>query len=288
MHYIVMDLEWNNTYARRVKGFINEVIEIGAVMLDDSLKTEDEFSCFIKAQIGKKLRSNVKKLTNITNDDVRGGTPFTKAMSDFKNWIDGRDNVILTWGDGDIRVLIENFRYLNGIDKIPFLSNYTDIQSYFQKKNGLPKARQIGLASAAELVGIDVEEFSHHRALDDSRITAECMRRVFDRSDFDESVLECDDRFYQKLAYRPHAISNINNPLIDKSLLSYTCEKCGSAGEPLSDWRYSNQYFRAVYHCPVCKNNVRVSVRFKKYFDRLETKKNVSVITEEKVNKVGD
>ena len=27
MHYIVMDLEWNNTYAKRIKGFINEVIE---------------------------------------------------------------------------------------------------------------------------------------------------------------------------------------------------------------------------------------------------------------------
>ena len=35
MHYIVMDLEWNNTYAKRIKGFINEVIEVGAVMLDE-------------------------------------------------------------------------------------------------------------------------------------------------------------------------------------------------------------------------------------------------------------
>ena len=288
MHYIVMDLEWNNTYASRVKGFINEVIEIGAVMLDDNLNYVDEFSCFIKSQIGKKLRSNVKKLTNITNDDVRNGIPFIDAMNRFKAWIGGRENVILTWGDGDIRVLIENFRYLSSTERIPFLSNYTDIQNYFQTKNNLPRSRQVGLSAAAEMAGIDVDTFSHHRALDDSLLTVECFKRVFDRNDFVQYILPCNDVFYQKLQYKPHAISNINNPLVDKKMLSYVCQKCGSKGELVSGWRYSNQYFRAVYHCPVCNNSVRVAVRFKKYFDRLETKKNISVITDGKVNKSGD
>ena len=122
MHYIILDLEWNTAYARRIKGFINEIIEIGAVMLDDNLNTVDEFSCFVKAQICKKLRSNVKKLTNITNEDISSGMLFTRAMSKFRDWIGSEENVILTWGDGDIRVLIENFRYLNGINTIPFLS----------------------------------------------------------------------------------------------------------------------------------------------------------------------
>jgi DNA polymerase III epsilon subunit-like protein len=47
MHYIILDLEWNNTYARRTKGFLNEIIEIGAVMLDDNLNTIDNFSCLV-------------------------------------------------------------------------------------------------------------------------------------------------------------------------------------------------------------------------------------------------
>lgn len=284
MHYIVMDLEWNNAYARRVKGFINEVIEVGAVMLDDNLNLVDEFSRFVKSQIGKKLRGNVKRLTNITNEDIRSGEPFTKVMSDFKNWIGERECVVITWGDGDIRVLIENFRYLNGIQVLPFLTNYLDLQSYFQLRKGLPKAQQIGLFPAAEMVDIDPEAFSHHRALDDSKITAECLRRVFDRESFFERVLTCDEKFYRKLQFKPHAIGNINNPLVDKSLLSYTCEICGTKGEPVTEWRYSNQFFRAVYHCPKCDRNVRVSVRFKKYFDRLETKKTVSVLTGEKTN----
>lgn len=285
MHYIIMDLEWNNTYARKVKGFINEVIEIGAVKLDGDLNYVDEFSCFVKSTIGKKLRSNVKRLTNISNEDVRSGEPFTKVMSDFKQWIGDEENVVLTWGDGDIRVLIENFRYLSGIRTLPFLTNYMDIQRYFEIKHSLPKSKQIGLFNAAELAGIDLEQFSHHRALDDSLITAECMRRVYDKNDFSKYIVSCDDDFYGKLQYKPHAIGNFNHPLVDKSLLNYRCEKCGSQGEQVTEWRYSNQFFRAVYHCPVCNNNVRVAVRFKKYFDRLETKKTVTVIPDKKDGK---
>lgn len=87
MHYIIMDLEWNTTYARRIKGFLNEVIEIGAVMLDDNLNIIDEFSCFVKAQVGKKLRSSVKRLTSISNEDLDSGMLFTRAMSKFRDWI---------------------------------------------------------------------------------------------------------------------------------------------------------------------------------------------------------
>ena len=285
MHYIIMDLEWNNTYARRVKGFINEVIEIGAVKLDDELNVIDEFSSFVKSTIGKKLRSNVKKLTNISNEDVRSGDTFTTVMDNFAEWIGDEENVVLTWGDGDIRVLIENFRYLTGVRTLPFLTNYMDIQRYFEIKNNLPKSRQIGLFNAAELCGVDAEMFSHHRALDDSKITAECMRRVFDRNDFFGHVVECDDAFYGKLQYKPHAIGNINHPLVDKALLDFKCDKCGTQGEQVTEWRYSNQFFRAVYHCPVCNYNVRVAVRFKKYFDRLETKKTVTVIPDKKTGK---
>ena len=285
MHYIIMDLEWNNTYARRVNGFINEVIEIGAVMLDGELDYVDEFSRFVKPSIGKKLRGNVKRLTHISNEDIRGGEPFMTVMEDFRDWIGDEENVVLTWGDGDIRVLIENFRYLEGIRTLPFLTRYMDIQRYFEIKNEVPKSKQIGLFDAATLAGVDAEMFAHHRALDDSLITAECMRRVFDGADFFDHVVECDDAFYEKLQYKPHAIGNINHPLVDKSLLSFRCERCGSEGELVTDWRYSNQFFRAVYHCPVCNYNARVAVRFKKYFDRLETKKTVTVLPDGKAGK---
>ncbi|MBP9988568.1 MAG: exonuclease domain-containing protein [Ruminococcus sp.] len=280
MHYIILDLEWNNTYARKNKGFINEIIEIGAVMLNDNLDTIKEFSCLIKPQISKRLRSNIKQLTHITNDDVRNGIPFNDAMSEFNAWIGDEENVILTWGDGDIRVLIENYKYLNSITTIPFLENYIDIQHYFQIKMKMPLSKQIGLFNAAEAVGINPDDFSHHRALDDSLLTADCFRKVFDKADFFDSIKPCNEEFYKKLFFKPRVISNINNSLVDRDLLNYKCDKCGVNGKLLKGWKFSNQYFRAIYQCPECGQKVRVAVRFKKYFDRLETKKNVSIITE--------
>ena len=114
MDFIIMDLEWNNTYARKTKGFINEIIEIGAVKLDENLNFKDKFSSLIKPQIGKKLRGSVKELTNITNEEVRSGEPFTKVFSSFRRWV-GSESILLTWGDGDIRVLIDNYKYLTAL-----------------------------------------------------------------------------------------------------------------------------------------------------------------------------
>lgn len=286
MHYIILDLEWNNTYARRIKGFLNEIIEIGAVMLDENLKEIDEFSCFVNAQVGKKLRNNIKRLTNITNDDIKSGIVFTKAMSKFRDWIGSGENVVLTWGDGDIRVLIENFKYLNGIDTILFLSNYVDIQGYVQSVLGFSKAQQLGLSAAAEVLEIDEDSFSHHRALDDSKLTAECFKKTFNSKIFNPMITPCDDNFYGKIAFKPFAISSLNNPNIDKSLLNYTCEKCGTKGKMIKNWRYSNQFFRAVYRCPVCKTCVKVSVKYKKYYDHIETKKNISIIEPNNENRI--
>ena len=37
MNFVILDLEWNGTYSRRLKGFMNEIIEFGAVKVDECL-----------------------------------------------------------------------------------------------------------------------------------------------------------------------------------------------------------------------------------------------------------
>lgn len=278
MHYIIMDLEWNNTYGRKINGFINEVIEIGAVKLDDEFNVTDTFSCFIKSQIGKKLRGSVKRLTNISNEDLVGGIPFIQAFVEFQNWIGQKENVILTWGDGDIRVLIDNYRYINGMSKIPFLTNYADLQKLFQNVYRTPSSKQIGLSSAAEMIGIKDDDYASHRALDDSLLSAECFKKCFDTAHLEKLIKPCNDAFYARLSFKAHAITNINNPLIDKTQLYYICTFCERKAEQLTEWKSSNQYFRAQFYCRDCARKYNVGVRFKKYYDRLEIKKIVSIV----------
>ena len=49
MNFVILDLEWNGTYSRRLKGFMNEIIEFGAVKVDECLHVLDTFgACIVK------------------------------------------------------------------------------------------------------------------------------------------------------------------------------------------------------------------------------------------------
>ncbi len=269
MQYVIMDLEWNNTYGKKIKNYFNEIIEIGAVKLDGKLEIIETFSTLIKAQVTKKLRTNTKEITHITNNDIRNGIPFSKAMSTFKKWLGEDDTVIITWGDGDIRVLIDNFKYFGMGNTIPFIKYYMDLQRYFQRIKGTSKSQQIGLKSAADMLEIK-DSGALHRALDDSILSAKCFKKIIEDEIINEYILVCDDDFYSRLSFKNKIISSIKNPLIDKSYLSYKCEICGTPAKQKTPWKFSNQFFRSEYYCANCDRLVRVNVKFKKYYDRTE------------------
>ncbi|MBQ7653933.1 MAG: exonuclease domain-containing protein [Clostridia bacterium] len=273
MQFVVLDLEWNNVYGKKIKSFFNEIIEIGAVKLDEQLNICDEFSCLIKAQVGKKLRLNTRQITHLTNEDLENGVTFPRAISLFKKWIGSEETVTLSWGDGDVRTLIDNGKYFGLGEEVPYLQNYADLQKYFQRMIKRESKQQIGLKNAAELVGIDVENLSLHRALDDSRLAAECLKKIYDKKILEEYIYKCDADFYKRLRYKIKVISFIKNPLVDKSYLKYKCEKCGGKAQQLTSWKYSNQYFRANFYCPKCDHAVTVMVRFRKMYDSTEIKK---------------
>ena len=179
MQYIVMDMEWNNAYSKKLGAFVNEIIEIGAVKLDDSLRVLDTFSVIIKSKIGKKLRGRVKTLTHLTNEDISNGIPFEDAFSQFENWVGPEDNVFLTWGDGDIRTLVKNCEYFLNGKKPLFIRHFADLQKYCQSyTDAAASGQQLGLSAAAEKLGIDPEAFPHHRALDASKLSVVCLQKV--------------------------------------------------------------------------------------------------------------
>lgn len=279
MQYVVMDLEWNNTYAKKTSGFINEIIEIGAVKLNSDFENIDTFTCIIRSQIGHKLRGNVKRLTHLTNADINTGLPFTKAFSLFRKWIGDEDTIILTWGDGDIRVLIENYSYLNGITVIPFLKKYCDLQLYYQKRvNGNP-SQQPGLTAAAMLLGIDPDQYDHHRGLDDSLLTCDIFQAIYDEETFSSEVFVCNDEFYDRLMFKARVIKSLDNPLVDHKKLDHYCNSCGKKCDMLTEWKFSNQYFKAQFRCSDCDAIYNVKVRFKKRYDSVDFKKIVAVVT---------
>ena len=281
MQYVIIDLEWNNAYSKKTAGFINEIIEIGAVKLDENLDIVDEFSCIVRSQIGRKLRGSVKKLTNLTNDDIMTGVPFSKAFSLFRKWMTEEDTVIMSWGDGDVRALIENYSYFVGIQTVPFLNYYCDLQRYFQRIKKRRPDQQAGLITAAQEIGIDPELYTHHRALGDSLLTADIFEIIYDEQSFKKEVRACDDEFYSRLMYKAKILKNIDNPLIDKKRLEHYCDACGTQCMLTDPWKFSCNFFRATFYCKNCDTSYGVKVRFKKLYDSVDFKKIVTVLASE-------
>jgi len=273
MVYIILDLEWNSVYGVKIRGFINEIIEIGAVMLDERFREIGSFSVLVKSQIGKRLQAHVKEMTNLSKKDLEGGHPFDEAVAMFREWIAGREHVVLSWGDGDIRVLLSNTRYHTAGRALGYIQNYVDLQDYFRHRMHTSRSQQIGLAAAGELLGFSVADYALHRALDDSRFAAQCLQAIFDPGDFPAFVRPCDAAFYAQLEFKPRVISDINSPLVDKRQLYYICRGCGHPARQATDWRFASRGFQAEFTCRHCGARAKALVSFKKMYNSVEIKR---------------
>ena len=284
MYYIIMDLEWNNSYMKSTQKFINEIIEIGAVKLDEQLQVVDTFSELVKPVVSKKLRSRIKNLTHITNEEIGMGKPFSEVIKRFKKWV-GNDAIVMTWGDTDIRTMLTNFKCFLKKDSIDFISQYADLQRYCQCFINMENVQQAGLSYAAECLDIDAEKYPHHRALDDSLLSAECFKKVYNQEKLNEFIKLCDADFYARLAFKPYVIKDKNDPLIDKNLFNCYCDICGGTVETLKKWKFMNQSFRGLFYCENCNREFKVNLRVKKFYDRLDIKRNYSEIIKTPIEK---
>lgn len=267
MSYVVLDLEWNAAFSKKRGKYINEIFEFGAVKIDDNRNIIDSFSALIRPSIGKFMNPYVKKLTNITFDDLKSAEyNFQQAMSAFADFLG--DSVLMTWSNSDLLALLENQSYFTNSDTIPFLTRYCDLQSYCEHVLGVgSSARQLGLSTCAELVLIS-QEFEHHRALSDAQLSALCFRKLFKKSVFDEFVEDATDpEFYRKLTFKSKHITDLRNPLVDRSQMFFDCPECGTRCVQKSKWNVKSRSFKAFFVCPECKNEFAGQVFVKQKYE---------------------
>lgn len=175
--YIVFDLEWNqNPYGKEMSEdhLTFEIIEIGAVKLDESLKVVSTFSRLICPQVYRELHYKISQVTHITMDELkREGRPFQEVMEEFEKWC-GRDAVYCTWGPMDLTELQKNVTYFGMENPFPNPLLYYDIQKLYGlfQKDGKEKS---ALDTAVKELGIP-EDRPFHQAFDDACYTAEVMK----------------------------------------------------------------------------------------------------------------
>ena len=87
--YVVVDFEMCDVPRGAVREHYNygtEIIEIGAVLLDESLNIVDNFKSYVAPQYGH-INNRVFQLTKISFQDVAGAPCFKDAIEKFLAWM---------------------------------------------------------------------------------------------------------------------------------------------------------------------------------------------------------
>ena len=216
MKHVVIDLEMNRIPRKSPARAIcsSEIIEIGAVMLDDNLQEISSLRTYVKPEYSDDIAGDIQKLTGISYDMVAGAPGFNEALRMFTSWCHstGDDVTIYAWSGTDysqVRKEMELKAYeMSSDEQDLLLVEWQDFQHEFDSNLGFERA--ISLSMAIDMAGIEFEGRAHD-ALDDARNTAGLLQVFMDKTLFDSTLQKI------KEAMQPTTISNSIGDLFDLS-----------------------------------------------------------------------
>ena len=283
MSFVILDLEWDSAYCKKKSGFINQIIQIGAVKLDDDFRFVDNFSRTIRSQVSKKVTKRFTELTGITTEDMLAGVSIDTAVSEYNEWV-GEDAITLTWSTSDLYAIMSNVKFLLR-DGLEFkIGKYVDLQSFVQNElrlKGHEITNQISLSVAAEMLGVSTEMFDLHTALDDSTVTAALLKMTYNKERFLPYIKDASDpEFYKKLTFKAYYINKLTDKRVEPKHLSFICDKCGNEATRSKKWKYKNHWFTGEFICLKCGNKFLGRVMFKVTYNGLKVSKRILQPTE--------
>lgn len=196
MFHIFVDFEMNvidKAYREQRMICKREIIEIGAVKLDEEGNEISSFTQYVKPEYGQ-ITEYYANLTGITNEQVADQPHFHDAMGNFLEWAGDEAYRIYSWSNSDV-IQMSREAELKG-ENDPrlelMIDRWVDYQEEFGKLLGVEK--RIGLKDAVHAIGIDFEG-RQHDALWDARNTAYIYRLSLDRRQFDQVMKPIADLF---------------------------------------------------------------------------------------------
>ena len=109
MNYIIYDLEWNQppdetavvTDPLLLEG---EIVELGAVKLNEQFQPVDEFRMFVTPKYYPKMHKRIASLTGISDKILaEQGVSFPEMYEKFIAWC-GQDYTFMTWSMSDLPI----------------------------------------------------------------------------------------------------------------------------------------------------------------------------------------
>ena len=183
--HVVLDVEMCRVQMRTDRfPYRHEIIQIGAVKLNDSYEIVDEFSTYVRPRYGK-VDFFIKDLTGITEQMVKQAPDIEEALQRMVQWVGEDEADFYSWSDTDyyqIRNEIlckcqENACW----DLFLNQTNWVDYQAKFSERLESPRA--LKLAEALDLAEIDPEGHLHD-GLADAYNTARLIAKLETQKDY--------------------------------------------------------------------------------------------------------
>ena len=173
MNYIIVDLE-ATCWEYRAEGQ-NEIIEIGAVKVNDNREIVDEFDQFVKPIKNPILSDFCKELTSIEQNQIVDAPYYYEAVKLFRDWIGDQPYFLCSWGFYDLKQFESDCR-LHSLDE-EWLQNHISLKHQYAEIKNLRRA--IGMKNALKQEGMPLEGI-HHRGIDDARNITSIFLKYFD------------------------------------------------------------------------------------------------------------
>ena len=298
MNYIIFDLEWNQASEvsdPKKKILTFEIIEIGAVKLNEVKEQVDQFSKLVKPQLYQKMHHITKKFLHLQMEELINEGYFVEIMNSFLKWC-GKDYIFCTWGVLDLLELQRNMKYF----KMEPLSNrplkYLDIQKLFSLAYEDGKSRRT-LEYAVDFLNIE-KDIPFHRAYSDAYYTAKVFARIKNpeiekKYSFDVFVTPQNKKDEIKVIFDTYSkyismeFEDRNTALSDREVISTKCFHCHKNIKKKLKWFTINgKHYFSLSYCDqhgFMKSKIRIK---KSETDKVYVIKTSKFITEEEAKEV--
>ena len=261
---VLFDLEWNigyQPYTFNYHGvqqtFRGEIVEIGAVKIDEDANVLDTFSIHLRPRIFRKLQHHIAKVTGLTQADLDKGEPIVQGLRRFMQWC-GPDAEFAEWGMDDVPVLKQNL-YLCNIDESKPTVWY-DLQQVFLREHPRKEGEGMTLESVVTRLGLPMER-QFHDALSDTLYTADVCRMLDLRAGLAAYPTE-EESLRASLCPTPGDYRDFEvfrgyveqyTWRTDPKIYTMNCPECGAPLKPDDVWlkKGSNSWY-TLSQCPHC------------------------------------
>lgn len=261
MNYVVLDLEWNQAAdlrTRMANSLLFEIIEIGAVKLNENREQIDEFHELVRPQVFHTMNQVTGELLHLRMEQLDGCRSFPEVAADFVRWC-GRDFIFCTWGSLDLTQLQKNMDYYNMTPVSERTLKYYDVQKLFSIAFEDRKSRRT-LQYAVDFLHIR-KDVVFHRAYTDACYTAKIIKsiaddRVFGNYSFDTYRLprnkseEIRIRFDDYSKYISREFPDKPAAMGDREVTDTHCFLCGMRTRKRIPWFTNNgKHYYTVVNC---------------------------------------